>query len=463
MAQFTFKLPDVGEGVVEAEIVEWHVKKGDTVTEDDHLVDVMTDKATVELSAPVSGKIVELNGEAGDIMNVGSVLIVFDTNADSAAAAKESTEADAPATSEPGTSEKETPKAKDTAKQDAPKKDDSDRFADATRAAAGRSAQRSEPAAPPAGANGNGGTSMAAFRASGDKPLASPAVRQRALDAEIDLATVPGTGPAGRITHQDLDDFIASGGRLQAAVTGRMGAGPGPARQKRTGTEEVKVIGLRRKISEKMTAANTIPQLGYVEAYDVTALEDLRKHLNATKRDDQPKLTILPFLILAAVRALKDFPGMNGTFDAEAGVVTRSHAVHMGIATQTDNGLMVPVVRHAEALDIWDAAAEMKRVADGARTGKAPREELSGSTFTITSLGALGGIATVPVINHPEVAIVGVSKMQEVPVVRDGHVVIRKMMNMSCCCDHRVVDGYDAAMFMQALKGMLEQPATIFM
>jgi 2-oxoisovalerate dehydrogenase E2 component (dihydrolipoyl transacylase) len=289
----------------------------------------------------------------------------------------------------------------------------------------------------------------------GDKPLASPAVRRRAEELGIALQFVPGTGPAGRIDHADLDAYIASGGRTSVAHS---------PYAKRDGVVEIKIIGLRRKIAEKMQEAKRrIPHFAYVEEIDMTELESLRAHLNATKRPDQPKLTLLPFLMRGLVRLLPAYPQINTRFDDDAGVVHRYSAVHIGIATQTANGLIVPVVRHAESLDVWESASEVARLAQLTRDGKASREDLSGSTITITSLGALGGLVTTPVINHPEVAIVGPNAIVERPVVRDGQIVVRKMMNLSSSFDHRVVDGYDAAEFIQKLKRLLEHPATLFM
>ena len=286
------------------------------------------------------------------------------------------------------------------------------------------------------------------------KPLASPAVRLRAQEAGVDLRQVSGSGPAGRITHDDLDRFIARGGQPAAAQAGLA---------RKTATEEIKVTGLRRRIAEKMRLASSrIPHITYVEEVDVTDLEDLRATMNAGRKPDQQKLTILPFLMRALVRTLAEQPGVNATFDDDAGIVTRYGAVHIGIATQTPSGLTVPVVRHAEARSIWDSAAELVRLADAARNGTAAREELSGSTITITSLGALGGIVTTPIINHPEVAIVGVNKIMMRPVWDGTQFIPRKIMNLSSSFDHRIVDGWDAAVFVQRLKALLETPALIF-
>lgn len=421
MARYVFKLPDVGEGTAEAEIVAWHVNLGDVVEEDAPLADVMTDKATIEITAPVSGRVVERNGEPGEMAAIGSVLAVFETEAAVAVSAP----AAAPAPKVADRSPEEPRKAPAPTKSSSPQPD-----AFATRGAPD------------------------------DKPLASPAVRRRAHELGLHLQYVAGTGPAGRIEHADLDAYIARGGRGAAPAARGGGYGYAP----REGAEAVKVIGLRRRIAEKMQEAKRrIPHFAYVEEIDVTELEALRQHLNAVKRGDRPRLTVLPFLIRAVVRVLPDFPQINATFDDDAGVVTRHAGVHCGVATQTANGLIVPVVRHAETMDVWSLAAEIARLSEAARSGKASKEELSGSTITITSLGPLGGIVTTPVINHPEVGIIGPNKIVERPVVRDGAIVVRKMMNISSSFDHRVVDGYDAADFIQRVKALLEHPATIFM
>ena len=433
MGRYVFKLPDVGEGTAEAEIVAWHVAVGDRIEEDQNLVDVMTDKATVEMTSPVSGVIVSLHGEPGAMAAVGAPLVELEVegagnvNGKDKTAPKKAEPAPAPAA--PAKSE-----AKPEAKP-APAK------AEKTAPASAPHRQDTKPAF--------------ATRTPGDKPLASPAVRRRAEELGIALQFVPASGGAGRITHEDLDAFIASGGKTSVARS---------AYAQRDGEEEIKVIGLRRKIAEKMQESKRrIPHFAYVEEIDMTELEALRVHLNATRRADQPKLTLLPFLMRGLVKLLPQYPQINTRYDDEAGIAHRHAAVHVGIATQTANGLIVPVVRHAETLDVWQAAAEVARVAQLTRDGKASREELSGSTITITSLGALGGVVTTPVINHPEVAIIGPNAIVERPVVRDGQIVVRKMMNLSSSFDHRVVDGYDAAEFIQKLKALLEHPATLFM
>ncbi|MGN6514649.1 MAG: dihydrolipoamide acetyltransferase family protein [Rhizomicrobium sp.] len=429
MGRYVFKLPDVGEGTAEAEIVAWHVKVGDTIHEDQNMVDVMTDKATVEMTSPVTGKITAIHGEPGQMAAVGSPLVELEVEG----AGNVKGNGAAPA---PEAKKAEAPKPRAETKPE-PKKED-------VKPAAAAPAMNA--AAKPAFAT----------RAEGDKPTASPAVRERAREMGIALQFVPGSGPAGRITHEDLDAYIQSGGKAARSS----GSGYAP----RDGVDEVKVIGLRRKIAESMqNSKRRIPHFAYVEEIDMTELESLRAHLNKNKRADQPKLTVLPFIMRALVKVLPQYPQINARFDDEAGVVHRYHAVHIGIATQTANGLIVPVVTHAEARDVWDSAQEVARVSTAARENKAKSDELQGSTITITSLGALGGVATTPVINYPEVGIIGPNAIIERPVVRDGQIVVRKMMNLSSSFDHRVVDGYDAAEFIQKIKALLEHPATLFM
>jgi 2-oxoisovalerate dehydrogenase E2 component (dihydrolipoyl transacylase) len=436
MAQHTIRLPDIGEGVAEAELVEWHVKVGDLVQEDTMLAAVMTDKATVEIPAPMAGKVIWLAGQPGDKLAVGSDLVRLEIAGDvpaqptphppvpAAAPGPAAAPAPAPATSAPA--------------------------AAAPAPAAAPSPPPAKPAARPAPAG-----AARLPRAEGERPLASPAVRLRAREAGIDLRQVAGSGPAGRITQEDLDALFAHG---PTAAVGRSAAP-----QRRTAVNDVKVIGLRRRIAEKMTLAKSrIPHITYVEELDVTALEELRAALNRDKRPEQPKLTLLPFLIRALVKAIAEQPAVNALFDDEAGVIHEHAGVHVGIAAQTAAGLMVPVVRHAEALDLWATAVEMTRVTEAAKAGTATREELSGSTITITSLGALGGIVTTPVINHPEVAIVGVNKMAVRPQWDGAAFQPRKMMNLSSAFDHRVIDGWVAAVFIQRVKALLETPATLF-
>ena len=430
MSEYRYKMPDVGEGIVEAEIVEWHVKEGDTVTEDQHVLDVMTDKATVEIPCAVNGTVSKLVGAPGDVIAVGTEIMFIAT--DGAAPAEDDGGNPPPAKGEGdhGVVEGETPPSDSTASSPLPPK----------------TGEEKSPAV--------------VSRPAGERALASPAVRKRAMDADVDLATVPGSGPAGRITHQDLDDFIASGGRLAA----RSGGGSAE-RAPRTGVVEEKVIGLRRRISENMSLAQrTIPDIAYVEEIDMTALEELRAHLNANRDEDQAKLTFIPFLVMALSKALPETPQANAHFDGEAMVLTKYDGVHCGVAAATPNGLMVPVIRHAEAMDVWQIAAELKRLASAAKDGKASKDELSGSTITITSLGAIGGLVTTPILNAPETAIIGVNKMQTLPRYNaEGQVVPRKVMNLSSCFDHRIVDGYEAAMLIQRVKGYLENPATLFM
>lgn len=414
MREFVLNMPDVGEGVAEAELVEWHVKPGDPVREDMVLAAVMTDKATVEIPSPVAGTVRWLAAEVGALIAVKAPLVRIEVADDGEALPSETADGKAVAGAE-------------------------------EQVAASAPTASASPA--PAAVGGAHATS---------RPLAAPAVRRRAETAGIDLAAVPGTGPDGRITHEDLDLFLSQGARQAPAVSP-------PAR--RTAVEEVRITGLRRRIAERMMlSASRIPHITYVEEIDVTALEELRTTLNAGRKPAQPRLTILPFLMRALVKAVDEQPAINATFDDEAGAITRHAAVHIGIATQTPGGLSVPVVRHAEARDLWDCAAELTRVAEAARNARASREELSGSTITISSLGSLGGLASTPIINHPEVAIVGVNKIATRPVW-DGRsqFVPRKMMNLSSSFDHRVIDGWDAATFVQRLRALLETPALIFM
>ena len=408
MSEYIFKLPDLGEGSVESEIGEWFVKVGDEVKEEDVVGTIMTDKAAVEVSSPVTGKVVKLAGEPGDIVAVGSPLVVFETGS---AAAQDTAEP-------PG-----EPDAK------------------AEPAAESEPAAAAEPT-PPQDEN--------------DQPkrvMTSPAIRRRAKEAGVDLTLVQGSGPGGRIVRKDFDSYLkarASGAAIGVPVT--------PS----TKVTETRIIGVRRVIAERMQAAkNEIPHFAYVEEIDITELEALRKHLNASK-DPAERLTLLPFLGLALIKALKDFPQCNVTHDKDRNLLLQHEAVHLGIATQTPDGLKVPVVRHAEIKTLDGLAAEVRRLSEAARTNKATRSELSGSTITITSLGKLGGIVSTPVINSPEVAIIGVNRAVERPVVVDGQVQVRLMMNLSSSFDHRFVDGYDAAAMIQRIKEMLEHPATIF-
>jgi 2-oxoisovalerate dehydrogenase E2 component (dihydrolipoyl transacylase) len=429
---YVFKLPDVGEGTAEAELVAWHVAVGDTVAEDQMLAEVMTDKATVELTSPVAGVVTALHGEAGAQVPVGGPLVRFDVEG--------AGNVGAPRPAEPVNSERPKPEIAVGNSATSPARTSTTPKTNSTTTATAPTVARI-PQTP------------------GVRPLASPAVRKRARELGIELQFVPGSGPAGRIEHGDLDAFLAGGSR--SAVPASTGSTNAPAE----GTTEVRIIGLRRKIAEKMAeSVRRIPHITYVEEIDVTALEELRAHLNAqNKGTDRPKLNLLPFIARALVVALRDQPQINSWYDDETGVLTTHNAVHLGIAAQTPNGLMVPVVRHAEARDPYDTALEIARISGAAKDGSAKREELSGSTITITSLGTLGGVVHTPIINHPEVAIVGPNKIQERVVVKDGQMVVRKMMNLSSSFDHRIVDGHDAAVFVQRIKGLLEQPATLWM
>jgi len=425
----SIKMPDVGEGVAEAEIVEWTVKVGDLVKEDQVVAAVMTDKATVEIPTPVAGSVLALGGAVGDVLAVGAELIRIDAPClpDSLPPAAPKSRQEPP---EPAPPPRVKPEPAEPAEPEP----------------AARSPQ-AEPA-PRAPEPQRG-----APRPVGEKPLASPAVRLRAREAGVDLRFVRGSGPAGRVTHMDLDATIARP--------------PEPSkpsgRAANNSVETIKVAGLRRRIAENMAeSARRVAHFSYVEENDVTALEELRASLNARATEERPKLTLLPFLMLAIVKAVAEFPQVNAHYDDENDVITRFGAVHLGVATQTPNGLMVPVVRHAETLGLYQCAREMRRVSEAARQGVAAREELSGSTITLTSLGALGGVASTPIVNRPEVAIVGVNKIVVRPVWRDGGFVPRKVMNLSSSFDHRVVDGYDAATFIQRVRALIEAPAALF-
>ena len=430
MGKFTFRLPDIGEGIAEAEIVTWHVKVGDRIEEDGRVADVMTDKATVEMESPVSGVVLEVAGEEGDMIAIGSPLVIIETDGEIAEDAHGS------------------PAVAERIEMENPAADDADRVNSTAPAAA--------PDAPPEPAPA---LAQVAARASAPeaphaKVLASPAVRARAKDLGVDLAQVK-AAEDGRLRHADLDAFLA-----YSAGSGYRAAGT------RAKDETIKVIGLRRRIAENMAASKrNIPHFSYVEECDVTALEELRAQLNSV-RGAKPKLTMLPLLISAICRTLPQFPMLNARYDDEAGVVQRFGAVHLGMAAQTDAGLMVPVIRNAQDKNLWQLAAEIVRLAEAARTGSAKSEELSGSTLTVTSLGALGGVATTPVINRPEVAIIGPNRIIERPMfVPDGmggeRIAKRKLMNISISCDHRVVDGWDAASFVQALKRLIETPVLL--
>jgi 2-oxoisovalerate dehydrogenase E2 component (dihydrolipoyl transacylase) len=417
MGTHVIKMPDIGEGIAEVELSVWHVKVGDMVVEDQVLADVMTDKAMVDIPSPVHGKVIALGGEPGEVMAVGSVLISIEV--EGAGNAK-----DVPAVAEP---------------------------VKAAPAVEAKPAPVESKPAPTKAA-----TQAPVAREADERPLASPAVRKHALDAGIQLRLVQGTGPAGRILHEDLDAYLQQGSAKPSTA-----AAPYAERHDE---EQIPVIGMRRKIAQRMQdATRRAAHFSYVEEIDVTALDELRVHLNEKHGATRGKLTLLPFIVRAMVVALRDFPQINARYDDEAQVITRLGAVHVGVATQSDVGLMVPVVRHAEARNLWGTAEEITRLATAARNGKASREQLSGSSITLTSLGALGGIVSTPVLNLPEVAIVGVNRIVERPMVIKGQIVIRKMMNLSSSFDHRVVDGMDAAQFIQAIRGLLEQPASLFL
>ena len=398
MSSYSFKLPDLGEGTVDSEIVEWRVRVGDFINADQPLVDMMTEKATIEITAPVSGKVISLAGIPGDVIPVGAELVVFDTSLE------ESTQITNEAIDEPVEPE----------------------------ASVTKPVLNHQPA---------------------DKPLTSPAIRQLAREKNIDLFQVPATGPKGRITREDIDAFVNQG--IQSCAT--------RTKNRLSGTREIKMIGLRRKIAEQMAlSASRIPHFTYVEEVDITELEQLRRRLNTSRKDTQPKLTYLPFFMQALVQALKEFPQCNAHFDDTTHIITQYDPVHIGIATQTDKGLLVPVIRHVESLGLWECARELQQVTTKARNGNADKEELTGSTVTITSLGKLGGIVSTPIINYPEVAVIGMNRTQERQLFENNGLNARLIMNLSSSFDHRVVDGYDAARFIRTMKSYLEYPATIF-
>ena len=438
MSNRVFKLPDIGEGVVEGEVVQWHVAVGDSVSEDDELVDGMTDKATVTIPSPHDGTITVLHGGVGDMVAVGAALVEFD---EGGGASSETAEESEPGLEEEAEPEPEPKPAATPPPAVQPKS-----------VAPPPSPEISTPAPLPAAS-----APAATPGDSGGKALASPAVRRRAREAGVDLTSVRGSGPAGRIRHADLDAFIAAGGMVQ-------GAAPIAYTTRRNDVEEIKVVGLRRKIAEAMTISKRhIPHFSFFEEIDVTELEELRQLLNATKSPEQTKLTYLPFIMMALAKIMPNHPECNGHYDEANEIMRRYGAVNLGIATQTDRGLFVPVVKHTEAMDVWQAAAEMQRVSGAARDGTASIDDLTGATFTITSLGRDGGLGATPIINHPEVAILGVHKAREMPVVRNGEVLVRRMMNVSSSFDHRIVDGANGAALVRSLKRMLEHPALIFM
>ena len=416
MQPVVFKLPDLGEGVVEAEIVAWHVQPGEQVRVDQPLVEVMTDKATVTIPSGVDGRVVETRGDVGETVSVGSELVRFDLS---------SSGGEVPVDIDVTTPRMRTVVVEQSATHG--------------------------PATVPMMQRAASPEIVVAAQAE-LPPVASPAVRRRAREMQVDLQHIAGSGPNGRITHGDIDGFL----RTEFAPST-------PRRQASSQTTEVHLAGLRRRIAEKMVVSNTqIPHFTYIEEVDITELESLRDHLNGHRTDGQPKLTYLPFIMLSVARALGRFPQLNAHYDDKREVITRFDAVHLGVATQTDRGLCVPVVRHAETMDLWQAAREMRRITEAARNRTISRDELAGSTFTVTSLGSMGGLAATPIINHPEVAILGVNKAIDRPVVYKGQIAIRRMVNLSGSFDHRVVDGADGAIFIQCVKDYLEHPATMF-
>lgn len=451
MGTYSFKLPDLGEGIVESEISKWHVAVGDPVTEDQHIADVMTDKAVVEVTAPVDGVVTALACKAGEVLAVGRELIRFEVEGKGNTAAG----AEQPATDQPPATATEPapPQASPDADTAPTAGDDGDRDNNERAEVTATTADVPSAQAPTTKSMANDLQSEAITPALPHRTvLTSPSVRQRAREQGIDLSLVPGSGREGRIDNRDLDAFIAA-----------TGSRAGGQRRQRSGSRETAITGLRRVIARKMAAAKrNIPHYSYIEEIDLTRLEELRTQLNSNRDSGQAKLTLLPFIMLALVRVLPRFPHCNAHFDDETEVLTEYDAVHIGIATMTERGLMVPVLRHVEALDLWQVADELARQAEAVRAQRAQAADLKGSTITITSLGAIGGIATTPVINAPETAIIGINKLQQRPVVRDGDIVIRNMMNLSASFDHRIVDGYDGAQLVQALKQLLEQPGAIF-
>jgi 2-oxoisovalerate dehydrogenase E2 component (dihydrolipoyl transacylase) len=431
MQPIVFKLPDLGEGVVEAEIIAWHVQPGEQVLVDQPLVDVMTDKATVTIPSGLVGRVLTMHGKVGEMVAVGAELVSFDTATPEAATTPSITAA------HPTNGEIAAPRAMP------------------------QPMQHERPATVPLVQRPACVTSSSPQVAA---PQASPAVRRRARELSVDLEHVHGSGPNGRITHADIDVHLRS--EFAPATPSRRRPGSredGLPAARGSHTTEIQMVGLRRRIAEKMVVSNSqIPHFSYIEEIDITELESLREHLNESRTDGQPKLTYLPFIILSVSRALGRFPQLNAHYDVKREVITRFEAVHLGVATQTDRGLCVPVVRHAEAMDLWQAAREMRRITEAARNHSISRDALSGSTFTVTSLGRMGGLAATPIINHPEVAILGVNKAMDRPVVHNGQVAIRRILHLSGSFDHRVVDGADGATFIQCVKDYLEHPATIF-
>ena len=455
MSAHIIKMPDIGEGIAEVELVAWHVKPGDRVVEDQPIADVMTDKANVEIPSPVVGTVLALGGEVGEVLAVGAELMRIEVEAEVEASHGTSTGSVRTGNQVPATSSvpAEPVEALHASVRAEPFDAAQDRPVEALPASV-----RAEPVEAPSSTPTDHATAPGR-----ERPIASPSVRRRAWELGIELAQVRGSGAGGRIMQADLDAHAARSPR-RAPLAAAAARAPSVAATS-DAVEQIRVIGLRRKIAQKMQESKRrIPHFTYVEEVDVTEVETLRTRLNERHAAAHGKLTLLPLLMRALVLAVREFPLVNARFDDEAGIVTRHAAVHLGIATQTDNGLMVPVVRHAEALDLWSSAREVARLAEAARSGSATRDELTGSTITITSLGALGGIISTPVINHPEVAIVGVNRIVERPMfARGGGIVARQTMNLSSSFDHRVVDGVDAARFIRAMRGYLESPALLFM
>jgi 2-oxoisovalerate dehydrogenase E2 component (dihydrolipoyl transacylase) len=478
VSRYVFKLPDLGEGTVEAEIVAWHVKPGDTVAEEDVIVEVMTDKASVEVPAPVSGRVLSTTGVPGDMVPVGAELIAFETDVGAAgeaaptAAAAESPRAvgsGAPGGGRPGAPSAASPASAraGAAPASGARGGGGGAGASAPAASAALAADTATPGVPapssrPPAAATRASNGASNGHAHADRPgriATSPAIRRRAHEAGVDLTQLAGSGPNGRILRQDFEAFVSSrsGPKLVRSRPAEHRAPDEPQ------TEEIKVIGIRRMIAQRMSEAKrNIPHFAYVEEFDITELESLRRHLNSKLATGTPALTYLPFIVSALIRVLRDFPQCNALYDSERAVLIRHRSVHVGVATQTPEGLKVPVVRDAQSLGLWDLAAQMRRVTEAARSNKASRDELSGSTITVTSLGKLGGIASTPIINAPEVSIIGINRAVERPMVYEGAITIRRMMNLSSSFDHRFVDGHDAAAMIQALKERIEHPATIF-
>jgi 2-oxoisovalerate dehydrogenase E2 component (dihydrolipoyl transacylase) len=504
VSRYVFKLPDLGEGTVEAEIVAWHVKPGDVVAEEDVIVEVMTEKASVEMPSPVSGRVLATSGAPGDMVPVGSELIVFETDVDAAVpagagapsasapaapsqggqAARAATAAPAASAATAGGGGKAAGSSTGAAQAYAAGASAASSAGTsasgsagvgasgatstgsgqpgAVNSQAGGSAPHGGDASGAAGAKGRSGNGSAnghAHAARVGRVATSPAIRRRAHEAGVDLTQLAGSGPNGRILREDFEAFVSSrsGPKLVRSRPVELRSANEPE------TEEIKVIGIRRVIAQRMSEAKrNIPHFAYVEEIDVTELESLRRHLNSTLAKGEPSLTYLPFIASALIRVLHDFPQCNALYDSERNVIIRHRSVHLGVATQTPDGLKVPVVHDAQSLGLRDLAAEMRRVTEAARTNKAARDELSGSTITLTSLGKLGGIASTPIINAPEVSIIGINRAVERPMVHNGAITIRRMMNLSSSFDHRFVDGFDAAAMIQALKERIEHPATIF-